>query len=279
MDELSKTLLSTSAQALKGILENRELKTSFFKKKYGGIMDFWYRGVNLRESAYGDTVVIDCQISPYTQLFPCNPFTNGIRWNKLYSNGLSSQIKQQPMETIAFYVSSDLAIRTQPIGDFSVIGLYERYGYIGEGILASIESKKLLSIIPDFYDIDYWGSYVRVTGVTGRFPVEHSIVIQDIAKRANLKVNFERFSTLPCIRITNIKCLGRHKRTCTLLGSPWVATTDDDQPFQVRYGYFSSSFELESCLSELEQISNISVYFDDFRILKNKQSFSEQFMN
>ena len=89
MDSIEKELLQSAASSFKQIAYDLITdKATFFKHSYAGIMDFWYRGIMLNEVNYGDTVKIKCLISPYTQLFPGNPFFNGIRWNKLYSDNM-----------------------------------------------------------------------------------------------------------------------------------------------------------------------------------------------
>lgn len=67
--------------------------------KFRGVLDFWYNGINNSNISLGDYVSFTCQISPLLQLFPNNPFRNARRWNKLYTNDISNEIKNAVKHT------------------------------------------------------------------------------------------------------------------------------------------------------------------------------------
>lgn len=281
MDSIEKELLQSAASSFKQIVYDLMTdKATFFKHSYSGIMDFWYRGIMLNEVNYGDTVKIKCLISPYTQLFPGNPFFNGMRWNKLYSDNMEIFAQSTSMQTIAFYIGSDMALRLKPFADNVVVGLYEKYGYVGEGLLATIPQNDLLKLMPYFYDIQFYGKYVEVVGMIGKCPIEHTVKIKEIADKANLKINFNQYNSLPYLKIKRIKQPSFWvKNNCTaLLGSPWVALDDCNNPYQVRYGYFSNQLEISPSINELLSYKNINCFFDELTSPDQNINFTVQYM-
>lgn len=175
MEELWTILLKSSAKTFASIIGNNETITNkfFCVPTYQGIMDFWHRGYNANIVHTYDTVKIDCLLSPYTQLFPNNPFNNGARWNKLYTNDVNINIKNETMHILSFYIGSDHALRIKNWSDKVVVGLYNRYGYIGDGLLATVSKRYLMNIIPDFDKRNFYGCRVMVTGVLHHCPIEH----------------------------------------------------------------------------------------------------------
>lgn len=281
MNALENQLLESAADSFSQIAnEFISEKVSIIKKRFEGIMDFWYRGVILRNINYSDTVTIKCKISPYTQLFPGNPFNNAVRWNKLYSNNINDTTQLSSTQTIAFYIGSDMALRLKPFADNVVVGLYEKYGYIGNGLLGTISKTELLKIMPYFFDVDFCGKYVELTGIIGKCPIEHSIKIKEIAEKANLKINFNQFSSLPYLKITKVQFpkFYQRNRSTALLGSPWIALNDETNPYQVRYGYFSNESEITPSINALLSYSNITCFFDELISPSEDLNFSSQYM-
>lgn len=281
METLQKQLFESVAYSFNNIANDYITeRISLIKKKYTGIMDFWYRGIILRESEYGDTITIKCQISPYTQLFPGNPFNNGTRWNKLYSENIDELTQSSSMQTIAFYIGSDLALRLSPFADNVVVGLYEKYGYIGDGLLATIPRGELMKIMPYFFDVNFCGKYVEVTGTIGRCPIEHTIKIKEISDKANLKINFDQFNSLPYLRVSKLKLPNfTVKNRCTsLLGSPWIATDNANNPYVVRYGYISNDFEITPLINDLLYYKNITCFFDEIKSPNQTLNFTYRYM-
>lgn len=112
MDELWKMLLKSSAKTFTSLIANK-----FFRiPKFDCILDFWKRGYNSHSIQSYDTVKIECLLSPYTQLFPNNPFNNAIRWNKLYTDEIDINLKNETMQILSFYIGSDHALRIKNWG-------------------------------------------------------------------------------------------------------------------------------------------------------------------
>lgn len=276
MDEFILQLLKSSISYIGSIISKNSAKGLTKKYKFSGILNLWHDGLNSNKIKDGDKVYLNCQISPYLQLFPNNPFNNARRWNKLYESTIDVDIKKQPMSTVAFYIGSDMTIRYYKFGKYSVVGLYEQYGDIGQGILGRIETNKLLKLIPQFYDLRFVGAYASISGKISRYSTEHAFLISKIANEAHLNINFDTLTELPFVDITNISI---KPKPTTLVGTPWCATTDYDDPFIVRYCQFDNESELCQCIDELNKTQNITAYFDEIRKPKQNIHTLKNFMN
>lgn len=278
MDEIINKVLLALVDILKEIILKSIKPFNFRRKTFSGVMDLWYRGIIMNQVKTNDKVRIKCQISPYTQLFPNNPYQDANRWNQLYADNSKLDTANKEMHTIAFYIASDMAIRIFPKGSTCVVGLYEQYGYIGEGFIATIDKKLLNQIIPDFYNSNYCGNYVSIIGELDIGSAEHISIVSSLTKRGNLNINFDKLKSIPFIKIEKVKVIKSNKKCTSLLGTPWVATTNPNKPFAVRYCYFNNSLELNNCIDELAKTRNISVFFDDLRNIDSR-AFSEKYMN
>jgi len=108
-----KPLFEAAGQTLAGIVGSyatTKLIARYFRQNtFDGAMDLWCRGIQACVIEEGDSVRFDGLISPYTQLFPGDPFTNAQRWNNLYQfTGKISNAEYQSME---FFAGSDAALR------------------------------------------------------------------------------------------------------------------------------------------------------------------------
>ncbi len=281
MDELWKILLKSSAKTFTSLIANNEtIANKFFRiPKFDCILDFWKRGYNSNCIQSYDTVKIECLLSPYTQLFPNNPFNNAIRWNKLYTDEIDINLKNETMQILSFYIGSDHALRIKNWGDKVVVGLYNRYGYIGDGLLGVVSKRYLMNILPDFEMKNFYGSHVKITGVLHHCPIEHINCIKDIANKANLNLDFSKMSSIPYIEIKKIKTFNSSKdKTTSLLGTQWAVTNNPDEPFVVQYGQFDNPIEINNCINNLLKNNNIELFFDEYED-NYKSSFSQLFMN
>lgn len=120
-----------------------KIKDRFYRDNtFEGAFDLWQRGIHHNTIQRGDRIAFDGLLSPYIQLFPRDPYKNAIRWNSLYN--FEGKISAQEFSKLEFYAGSDETIRTGPLNGETLVGLYNRYGYIGEGILGVISTSYLL---------------------------------------------------------------------------------------------------------------------------------------
>lgn len=281
MEYLWTKLLKSSAKTFTSIIANNEIIVNKFFRvpTYQGVMDFGARGYNANIIHTYDTVKIDCLLSPYTQLFPNNPFNNATRWNKLYTNDINIDAKNETMQILSFYIGSDHALRIKNWADKVVVGLYNRYGYIGDGLLATVSKRYLMNTIPDFDKRGFYGCRVMITGVLHHCPIEHINFIKDIAEKANLFIDFSKMDNIPYIEISKIKTFNKDKdKTTSLLGTQWAATNNINEPFIVPYGQFDNPFELNYCLNNLLKNKDIQLFFDEYETICN-MNFSNFIMN
>lgn len=276
MNEIFKSLIL----ALIDIFKNMTLKkTNLYiskNNKFSSVMDLWYRGINLKQVKKHDAVKMRCQISPYIQFFPNNPYIDASRWNQLYTEDSKIDTKNESIHTIAFYLTSDITIRVFPKSDKCVVGLYEQYGYVGEGFIATVDKKLLNQIIPDFYDVNYCGCFVEIIGEIDTGSKEHISIIHEIANKANLSMDFDKLNSIPYIKIKKIIPL--KNKNISLLGTPWAATSNLKDSLTIRYCFLDNLQELNNCVNELKKIQNISVFFDDLRTI-DSQIVSEKYLN
>ena len=123
MDELWKLLLKSAAKTFMSLVkDDKTIVNKFFRvPKFNNVMDFWKRGYNAQWVHSYDTIKIECLLSPYTQLFPNNPFDNAARWNKLYTDEIDMNLKNETMQLLSFYIGSDHALRLKYQGDKVVV--------------------------------------------------------------------------------------------------------------------------------------------------------------
>jgi hypothetical protein len=284
MDIIARPLLEAAAQTLVGVLGGYafdKIKDKVFKSNtFDGAFDLWQRGIHCKNIDVGDTLAFDGLISPYVQLFPRDPYTNAERWNELYS--FTGKISAEDFCNLEFYAGSDDALRTGAINGETLVGLYNRYGYIGEGVLGIIPTKILLKKIPEFFNKSYFGARVRVKGVLAKCPAQHGYVAQGMFFKAGIPLRLDSYKEIPYVKISSIQLYNNEMdKICSLLGSPWAATNDEKSPYLVQYGYFSNPREMDACLHNIYSSPKwdaVKVYYDSITSPTPSLSFASQFI-
>lgn len=281
---LWKPLLEASAQTIVGAIGgyafSKALEAALYKNLYQGPLDFWMRGIQQGGVSEGDQVYIDGLLSPYIQLFPGNPFGNAKKWRNLYDfEGKIDNDKYQAME---FLNGSDSSLRLKSLNGESLVGVFARYGYIGEGLLGVVSTKYLTKILPDFFHRDFFGRVARIGGRVARSPTQHGFVLQGIAAQAGLKIDTTQYRELFYLQVNSISLRRKPtETTCSLLGSQWSLTDSKDEQYLLEYGHFSDRTELEFCTESLRarpQWSRTKVYFDEMTVDSADVSFSKIFI-
>jgi hypothetical protein len=277
-------LLEGAAQTLAGVLGgyavNKLVSKITSRNLYAGPMDFWRRGIQERLLEEDDDIIIDGLISPYTQLFPGNPMRNGTRWNPLYE--FKGRISKDEYQAMDFYAGGDVALRLKSLNGETVVGLYHRWGYVGDGLIGIIPTKYLNNKIPDFFQPEFFGTRARVYGKVSRCPSAHFTAAQRIAQKAGVLLNPEEYKNLYYIRISKISLISKEsERICTLIGSPWAVTSDKRDQYLVQYGYISEPAERKRCVDKIFSASSWSkakVFYDDVINPSDESSFRTVFL-
>ena len=86
---IGQPLFEAAAQTFIGAIAGYsfdKIKDHFYKENtFDGAFDLWQRGIRHKAIQAGDRLAFDGLISPYVQLFPRDPYTNAVRWNKLHN--------------------------------------------------------------------------------------------------------------------------------------------------------------------------------------------------
>ena len=271
-------LLEATAQTIIGAIGAfaiKQISSKFYRQNtFESPMDLWKRGLHNHSIEIGDRIRLECIISPYTQLFPCDPFENAKLWRNLYN--FEGKVTAQEYQAMEFYVGADETLRIGSFNGETMVGLYYRYGYIGEGIIGVVSTKQLKNNIPDFFEKDFYGKRAVITGTVELCPAQHGFVAQGIANKAGITINSIDYSKLPYIHINGIKTI--HKdTTCSLLGTPWAVTDKPEEQYLLQYGYLDRADELQVCLSNIQHNrswDNVKVYFDDLSAPSDQIKFS-----
>ena len=276
--------LESAAQTIVGAIgayATGKLITKIFESNvYDGAMDLWVRGIKGQNVSEGDTVHLKGLFSPYAQLFPGDPMENARRWNALYDfNGKITNLEYQAME---FVTGSDATLRIGSINGETLIGLYNRYGYIGEGIIGIASTSYLRKKIPEFFLPNFYGINTIVTGRLARCPAQHAYVAQAIANKANINIDLKGYKNLWYLQIDSVRRYNNSKdNICTLLGSPWAVTEAKEDQYLVQYGYISDKNEINDCKKRIfaaDSWKNARVYFDDIDNPSDLMSFKRNFI-
>ncbi len=278
------SLLEAAAQTFIGALAEYtfdKIKNNFFvENTFTGAFDLWQRGIHCKSVDIGDTISFDGLISPFIQLFPRDPYKNAVRWNSLYN--FEGKITSQEFSNLEFYAGSDETIRTGSLNGETLVGLYNRYGYIGEGLLGVAPTKYILKQIPDFFATDFFGLHARITGTLSKCPTQHGFVAQGMFQKVGLKLNTDLYKEIPYIKINSIKVYKKEQdKICSLLGSPWAATVNNDEPYLVQYGYFSNPNEINECIKHIvtsKSWEQVKVFYDNIKTPDESLSFTKQFI-
>lgn len=281
---LWKPLLEASAQTIVGAVGGyaftKVLEAAVYKNLYHGPLDFWMRGIQQGEASEGDQVFIDGLLSPYVQLFPGNPFGNAKKWRNVYA--FEGKIDHEKYQAMEFLNGSDSSLRLKSLNGESLVGVFARYGYVGEGLLAVAPTKYLTKVLPDFFHPNFFGKVARIGGRIARCPTQHGFVLQGIAARAGVKVDISQYKDLYYLQINTISIKRKSSEsTCSLLGSQWSLTDSEDQQYLLEYGHFNDRFELQSCVENLKarpQWNRTRVYFDEMTAVTSDISFSRNFI-
>jgi hypothetical protein len=247
---------------------------------FDGPMDFWKRGVAGRGMTDGDYIVFDGLISPYTQLFPGDPMKNASRYSQLYD--FQGKISRTEFQAMEFFAGSDAALRIGSLNGETLIGLYARYGYVGEGLLAVAPTKLVREALPDFFHPDFYGVRAQVYGRIAKCPAQHGFVAQGIAKEAGIDLDLSGYKNMQYLQINAIKMARKaEERVCSLLGSPWAVTNKKSDQYLVQYGYISEPGECQSCIRKItgsKSWESARVFFDDIASPSKSMSFKKQFI-
>jgi len=281
---IGQSLFEAAAQTLIGAIAGYsfdKIKDHYYKENtFDGSFDFWQRGIHHMAIQNGDHLAFDGLISPYVQLFPRDPYTNAVRWNQLHN--FEGRISLQQFNQMSFYAGSDEAIRTGSLNGETLVGLYNRYGYIGEGILGVVSTTYLSKKLPDFFSSSYWGCRVHITGTLSYCPAQHGFVAQSLFAKAGIHIEADNYKEIPYIKINSIKTYNRESdRISSLLGSPWAATDNKKEPYIVQYGYISEPSELSSCnknIIESPSWESVKVFYDLLTSPTPSLSFSKMFI-
>ena len=284
LEIIGQSLLEAAAQTFVGAIAGYsfdKLKNGIYKdNSFDGAFDLWQRGIHCKNVNFGDTIAFDGLLSPYVQLFPRDPYQNAVRWNTLYS--FDGEINSKEFRNLEFYAGSDETIRTGSLNGETLVGLYNRYGYIGEGILGVISTSYLLKHIPDFFSESFYGIHARVTATLSRCPSQHGFVAQGMFQKVGISLNTDQYKDIPYLKINSIKLYRKERdNICSLLGSPWAATSDVTEPYLVQYGYFSNKDELNTCVSNIVNSSSwekVKVFYDAIKASSPSMSFTNNFI-
>ena len=275
-------LLEATAQTIVGAIGAftvKQLSSKFYSQNtFESPLDLWKRGIHNHSIEIGDRIRLECLISPYTQLFPCDPFENAKLWRNLYT--FEGKVTAQEYQAMEFYVGADETLRIGSFNGETMVGLYYRYGYIGEGIIGVMSTKELKKAIPEFFEKDFYGKRAVVTGTVELCPAQHGFVAQGIALKAGINLSNVDYSKLPYININSIKVI-RKDTTCSLLGTPWAVTTSPEEQYLLQYGYLDRSDELQVCLSNIQKKDaweNVKVFFDDLTAPSEEMRFKKIYL-
>lgn len=192
------------------------------------------------------------------------------------------KIDAKEFSNLEFYAGSDETIRTGSLNGETLVGLYSRYGYIGEGILGVVSTSYLLKHIPEFFSEDFYGKHVKITATLSTCPAQHGFIAQGMFQKAGLTLNTDQYKEIPYLKINSITLYRKEKdNICSLLGSPWAATAQDNEPYLVQYGYISNKNELNSCINQIvtsPSWNKVKVYYDAIKAPSPSLSFTNQFI-
>lgn len=284
MDSFVSSLLLAAGQTFVGALGSYFI-SSIHRKLYkeisfDGPLDLWMRGINSQSIGIGEKIYLDGLLSPFVQLFPRDPFENAKRWNTLYS--FEGKISAQEYSKLEFYAGSDDTIRTGSLNGETLVGLYGRYGYIGEGILGVVPTNYLLKVIPSFFVEEFFGIHVIIEGILSKCPTQHSFIARKMYSSAGISLETDNYKEIPYIQIHKIHLFNKTKdQMCSLLGSPWAATSLNDNPFIVQYGYLHDKGERTMCNNNIfksKAWNNVEIFYDTINSPSRDISFSVNFI-
>jgi hypothetical protein len=277
-------LLEGAAQTIAGIIGGYAVSKVVQKvtahNSYDGAMDFWRRGIHEHYISEGDHIVVDGLISPFTQLFPGDPMRNTRLWNPLYE--FKNKITKEEFRAMEFFAAADVALRPGSINGETVVGLYNRYGYVGDGLVGIIPTKYIQQKIPDFFHPEFVGARAWVHGRVSRGPAAHSHFAQKIAARAGIEFDPDLYKSLYYLSISRVSVATKERdRVFTLLGSPWAVTDSSREQYLVQYGYISEQAERQHCVQKITGApswKHARVFYDDIASPSPDLGFKKVFL-
>lgn len=284
-DLLWKPLFEAAAQTFVGAIGSysfgKVISRVYEANRYDGGMDIWLRGIHTGKVDEGDSITVDGLLSPYAQLFPGDPTDNAKRWNCLHN--FPGKISSTEYQALEFFAGSDAALRVGGINGETIVGIYNRYGFVGEGMVGIVPTKLLVKSIPDIFHPDFVGVHARMSGHLARCPSQHAFVAKAIAASAHMPLDTSNYRHLPYLQINSIKPVRQERlKTISLLGSSWVATQAPTQQYLAEYGYFSNAAEREACVSRIYESKawkKAAVFFDDISCPRKELSFKQLFFS
>jgi len=281
---LWKPLLEAAAQTIVGAIGGyaftNVLRTATRQNTFDGAMDLWRRGLHENVVGDGDQIVFDGVISPYSQLFPGDPMDNARRWNQLY--GFQGKINSEEYQAMEFFAGSDAALRIGSLNGETLVGLYARYGFIGEGLVGVVPTRLLLKAIPDFFQPRFFGIRAKICGRLALCPAQHGFVAQGIAQKSGLVLDVSHYKNIPYLQINRVSpARDPSQQVCSLLGSAWAVTDSEAEQYLVQYGYLSESAELKQCNSRIVQSKvweKARVFYDELSSPSSELSFRRAFI-
>jgi hypothetical protein len=281
---LWKPLLEAAAQTIVGAIGgyafSEALQRVTRQNSFDGAMDLWRRGLHENVVGDGDQIVFDGLISPYAQLFPGDPMENATRWNQLYQ--FEGKISTEEYQAIEFFAGSDAALRIGSLNGETLVGLYARYGFVGEGLVGVVPTKLLLRAIPDFFHPSFFGVRARVRGRLARCPAQHGFVAQGIARKSGIEIDISHYKNIPYLQINRVSPARRAQdRVTSLLGSAWAVTDKEAEQYLVQYGYMSEPAELRQCNARIldsRAWKKARVFYDEISSPSPDLSFRRAFI-
>jgi hypothetical protein len=281
---LWKPLLEAAAQTIVGAVGGyaftHALQRATRRNSFDGSMDLWRRGLHENVVSTGDQIVFDGLISPYSQLFPGDPMDNATRWNQLYA--FEGKINSEEYQAIEFFAGSDAALRIGSLNGETLVGLYSRYGFVGDGLIGVVPTSLLLKVLPDFFQPSFFGARARVCGRLARCPAQHGFVAEGIARRSGIYLDTSHYKNVPYLQINKISpARYAADRVCTLLGSAWAVTESDAEQYLVQYGYISEPSELQQCNSRIidsRAWKKARVFYDEMTSPSKELGFRRAFI-
>lgn len=277
-------LLESAAQtvvgAIGGYVFTESWKRVAERNIFDGAMDFWCRGIHEQSIRDGDNLIFDGLISPYTQLFPGDPMENGNRWNSLYS--FQGKISNEEFQAMEFFAGSDAALRVGSLNGETLVGLYGRYGFVGEGIIGVAPTKLIQKIIPDFFHPSFYGVRAKVYGRLALCPAQHGFVVKTIAQKSGVDIGIKNYKDIYYIQMNKIVLATKpHQKTASLLGSAWAVTERNSDQYLVQYGYISERNEILECNNRIinsHAWEKARVFYDDMTTPSPSFSFKNNFI-
>ena len=282
---LWRPLLEAAAQtivgAIGGYVFTEMVRRATEQNSFDGAMDLWRRGIRDKVVGDGDHLVFDGLISPYTQLFPGDPMDNGTRWNQLYA--FQGKISNDEFQAMEFFAGSDAALRIGSLNGETLVGLYARYGFVGEGIIGVVPTRVLRKALPDFFHPDFYGVRARIYGRLALCPAQHGFVAQAIAQRSGIGINLASYRNIYYLQVSKIiPAVRASQKTCSLLGSAWALTESNAEQYLVQYGYISEPAELSDCNRRILSSSSwdaTRVFYDELNSPSAQLGFKKNFIS